>query len=450
MTDVVDFETAKAKQRAKKSKPKAQPREGWEAQLQVNDYGQVRKSLANVMTILSRHPEWCDVLAYDAFAEAIVATKAPPTRDQDRPSKREIGEWSDVDSVRTAAWLSDNYRIDVAPTTVDQAIQSVADRHIVHPVRDYLNSLKWDADQRLPSMLATHFGAEHTPYTAAIGTRWMIGAVARVMRPGCKVDTMVVLEGAQGIMKSSALRALAGPQWFADSGLSIGDKDGYQLLRRVWIYEIPEFASIKAARDIERVKAFLTSQVDHYRPSYARRSKDFPRQCVFAGSTNESEYLLDRTGSRRFWPFACGRIDIAAIERDRDQLWAEAVTRFQSKERWWVDSVELRRLCEAEQEDRTPQDPWIHFAREWFTREGMDDPDRIDPAKGITTAEFLRGAISMNKDRVDRAAETRAGHVLRELGWRHKRVRTGNELLWKYFPPVPTCTNATEEGQNAQ
>jgi len=419
MTQPIDLNAEKAKRKHRKP---PEPRKGWESLLQLNSEGNVKKSLANVMTIMAEHPEWESVLAYDAFSESIVATKVPPTREQDRPTNQIEGEWAEADSVRTAAWLAEKYRIDIGPMTVEQAVQGLAHRRIVHPVRDYLRGLKWDAVQRLPKMLTTHFGAEPSEYVSSIGVRYMIGAVARIMKPACQMDTMLVLEGPQGILKSSALRVLAG-HWFADSGLDIGNKDSYQSLRRVWIYEIPEFASIKAARDIERVKAFLTSRSDHYRPSYGRRAIDVPRQCVFAGSTNESEYLLDKTGARRFWPFKCGRINLVALERDRDQLWAEALARFESNERWWVDSLELRDLCETEQADRTPVDPWVPIVQQWLADgfvlvpDGGGGFDRVNPADGITTTDVLRGAINMHKERIDRAAETRAGQVLRHLGW---------------------------------
>jgi predicted P-loop ATPase len=283
----------------------------------------------------------------------------------------------------------------------------------------------------------------------------MVGAVARIEQPACQMDTMLVLEGPQGILKSSALRVLAG-HWFADSGLAIGEKDSYQSLRRVWIYEIPEFASIKAARDIERVKAFLTSRCDHYRPSYGRRAIDVPRQCVFAGSTNESEYLLDKTGARRFWPFKCGRIDLVSLERDRDQLWAEAFTRYQSKERWWVDSLELRDVCEAEQADRTPVDPWVPIVQRWLGEgyvlvpDGAGGYDRVNPANGLTTTDLLKGAISMHNERIDRAAETRAGQVLRHLGWEARQIRTGSERVRRYFAPAQPVTTDTAESSDNQ
>lgn len=437
VTDPIDLNT----ERQKRKQRQAPPREGWEGLLQCTPEGNVKRTLANTLTILSEHEEWHGLLAYDAFAESVVTVRPPPTRDQDRPAVHEAGEWSEADSVRTAAWLADKYHIDVGPMVVEQAALSVARRRVVHPVRDYLAGLRWDASQRLPGMLAAYFGAPSNPYTESIGVKWMIGSVARVMRPACQMDTMLVLEGPQGIRKSTALRVLAG-EWFADSGLAIGEKDSYQNLRRVWIYEIPEFASIKAARDIERVKAFLTSRCDRYRPSYARRAIDVPRQCVFAGSTNESEYLLDRTGSRRFWPARCGRIDIDGLRRDRDQLWAEAVSRYESREPHWIESAEVQQLAAEEQAERTPVDPWLEIFAAWLEkpnqqiRLGMDDYVRLDiEHDGLTTDEALRGAIGMSSDRLDRMSEMRAGACLRELGYVRYRVRRGDRRVYAYFRP---------------
>ena len=174
--------------------------------------------------------------------------------------------------------------------------------------------------------------------------------MARVFRPGCKADCTLILEEAQGTLKSTACAVLAlSPEWFADGIADLGSKDSAQDLRGKWIVEIAELSAMTRAA-VERVKAFISRQVDHYRPSYGRRSQDFPRQTVFIGSTNSDEYLADETGNRRFWPVRIGRIDIPALQRDVEQIWAEAVVAFKAGEQWWLDAE-----LEAEAREATGQ-----------------------------------------------------------------------------------------------
>jgi putative DNA primase/helicase len=450
-------ETVYRKVGKKKEKSKPEPRGGWEADLQLSDAGEVRKLLPNVITILASHPEWSGVLVYDEFAGETITTRVPPTRSTDTPSHQTTGPWTDVDSVRTAAWVTSRYGFDCSVALVDSAVEAVSRRRTVHPVREYLTGLTWYGVERLPTMLVQYFGADDNLYTRSIGEMWMIGAVARMMRPGCKFDTMLVLEGPQGRLKSTALSVLGGA-WFTDTGLVLGDKDSYQAMRNVWIFEIPEFAAIINARDIERVKGFLTSCCDHYRPSYARRVIDVPRHCAFAGSVNPNGpgYLHDQTGARRFWPFSCGTIQIADLRKDRDQLWAEAVLKFTAGQKWWVENEELQEACKEQQAERTYQDDWVPIVRNWlggeyakslvgrpsFSRTGI--LVRPFDGAGIGTADVLRSAIGLPTEKFDKATQMRAGRALSACGYERKRVSLQENVReWRYFP----CPTYREVGQ---
>lgn len=428
MADVIDIDTPSKGKRSRAGKPRPPVPErqhaDWEIGLACNSKGAPRACLANVMHVLARHPEWHGVLAYDAFAQNVITRKQPPMRAQDAPSSYEIGDWGDADTVRTAAWMTTEVGIDAAPSHVDSAVNTIAQKVIVHPVRDWLASLEWDGKQRLPSLLSRYFGAAHVPYTSAVGTRWMVSAVARVHEPGAKADCMVVLESdEQGIGKSSALRILASPAWFADTGITIGEKDSYQSLRRKWIYEFAELAAIKSARDVERVKNFLSSQCDTFRASYGHRTQDYPRQVVFAGSTNERAYLADPTGARRFWPVRCSCIDLAALERDRDQLWAEARVRYESREPWHLDTPELRALAVSEQTAREQHDDWLDLVSRWLeaptvpTPGSREERQRVELADGFTTLDVQLGAIGLTPDKITSGTNARVGHVLRKLGF---------------------------------
>jgi len=398
----------------------------WRIGLIVTDKGP-KRCIANVMHVLSMHPDWSGVLAWDAFGQAVVTRSRPPMRAQDAPANYAVGDWADEDSVRTAAWFIVEVGFEPGTKMVDEAVAAAARRHVVHPIRDWLSSLTWDGVTRLSAFASSYLGAPETKYAAAVGRRWMIAAVARVYEPGCKVDSLLGLEGAQGIGKSSALRLLAGAEWFADTGISIGDKDSYQSLRRKWIYEFAELASIRG-REIERVKNFLSSQVDTYRASYGRRTQDHPRQVIFAGSTNEQQYLADPTGSRRFWPLRCGTINLRALARDRDQLWAEARAAYEAGEPWHLDTTELRALAAAEAEERAEHDDWEDIVGRWLAR-----PSR-DLAPGVTTGDVLIAALNVSPDRITPAATQRIGRVMSRLGLHRRQVRLdGARREWRYF-----------------
>jgi len=174
-----------------------------------------------------------------------------------------------------------------------------------------------------------------------------------------------VLEGPQGIRKSTALRTLAG-EYFTDELADLGSKDAAMQTRGVWIIELSELDSLSHS-EVARIKAFMSRTTDRFRPPYGMRLVESPRQCVFAGTVNHSTYLRDETGGRRFWPVACGRIDADAVARDRDQLWAEAEAkaRFDAGSVWWMDTAELIQLASDQQVDRYEGDPWEEVIGPW-------------------------------------------------------------------------------------
>jgi predicted P-loop ATPase len=189
-----------------------------------------------------------------------------------------------------------------------------------------------------------------TEYSRAVGSRWLVSAVARVLRPGAKADCCLILEGAQGIRKSTALRTLAG-EYFTNELADLGSKDAAMQTRAVWIIELSELDNLSHS-EVARIKAFMSRTTDRFRPPYGMRLVELPRQCVFAGTVNHSTYLREETGGRRFWPGACGRIDVDGLARDRDQLWAEAKARFDAGVVWWLETVELVQMAADQQVDR--------------------------------------------------------------------------------------------------
>jgi len=297
---------------------------GWRTALLLSRKNSPKPLLANALIALRQAPQWQGVLAYDEFALVAVQMKPPPwLKHEDHWTAL---QWTDRDDALAADWLQHQH-IGVTVNVAATAAETVAKDHSFHPVRDYLQNLSWGGAERIGNFARRYLGAADTPYHCAVSRCLFIAAVARIMRPGCKADYVPILEGAQDKGKSTAIEFLFTP-WFSDDLAELGTKDAAMQVRVAWGIEIAELASMTRG-EIERVKAFITRKVDRFRPSYGRRVIEVPRQSVFIGSTNSDTYLKDETGGRRFWPIRCGgSIDLKAIARDRDQLWAEAVAQF--------------------------------------------------------------------------------------------------------------------------
>jgi len=392
--------------------------DGWLDKLDTSERGERKPSLRNAFLMLKFGLDARTWLARNEFTADVVTIAAPPW---DAPR----GPWTDQDDLRARLRLGAMYGVDFRTETVAGAVQLVADGNTYHPVREYLSGLKWDNRLRLTSWLrdylgaATHLDPESERYLGAVGMMWMIGAVARIYEPGCKFDTVLILEGGQGKGKSTALNVLAG-EWFTDTPFSLGDKDAYQSLRGKWIVELAELDAFNKAEST-RAKAFFSSRSDNFRPSYGRRNVDVPRQCVFAGTTNQNEYLRDASGNRRYWPVLTLKPDIDALARDRDQLWAEAVMLYRERVPWWP-SAEARELFDRMQALREIGDPWEAIIDAWLA-----EPDvGLQAAEGgITTTQVLRDCLRVEIGRMDeRAMQMRVAKALTRIGLVREQART--------------------------
>jgi len=322
---------------------------GWWGKLACFENGEPKGILMNVAIVLREAQEWQGVLAFNEFANAVYFVgQSPLNGDAACPC-----EFADNDDRRVTEWMQ-QAGIHVRKEVVGDAVEMVAREHTYHPVREYLGSLTWDGKPRLDTWLTYYAGVDDTLYARAVGRCCLISAVARVYRPGVKADCMMILEGPQGIGKSTAIRILGDPceaGWFVDDIKinGFGSKEAKEQIRGMWVAELAELDGISRA-DIDSTKAFLSRTTDHYRPPWGKRAADFPRHCIFIGSVNGDEYLKDSTGGRRFWPIRCRSIDIPALLNDRDQLWAEAVARFRGGTKWWLDDEEIIAQATAEQE----------------------------------------------------------------------------------------------------
>ena len=414
----------------------------------TNKEGGARSVLANAVTLLRESPEWNDVLAFNEFTLYITTKKAAPWQ------QRAGANWTDYDHSRTTEWLQ---RHDVLVNTQvsAEAVQTVARENRFHPVRDYLNNLTWDGTPRLESWLMTYLGVPESTFIGAVGPRWMISAVARIFRPGCQCDHTLLLEGPQGIRKSTALQTLAGDEWFTDHISDLGGKDSRLELHGKWIIEFSELAAVRRG-DVERVKAFLTARIDNFRTPYARCCEAVPRSCIFAASLNDATPFTDPTGSRRFWPVRCGQINIEALKSDRDQLWAEAYARYRAGEVWWLDTDELNQAATAEQDERYDPGVWDEVILDW-----IENPtQRFDPsgqqaipiepyesdAERVTVTDVLQHAIGKPLDRLTQADRNQVVRCLTHAGWKRKqdRSRGPSRGIWFYIRPVGTSLEGWE------
>lgn len=308
------------------------------------------------------------------------------------------------------------------------AVRAVAELNRYHPVRDWLESLHHDGKPRLDSWLTRYLGVDASPYSPAVGRAFLVAMVARVMRPGCKHDHVLVLGGAQGIGKSTACRILGG-DWAGDNMPSIRDgaREAGLYLRGHWLVELAELAPSRKAEQ-EDLKAFLTRAADEIRAPYARRADIVPRQCVFVGTTNEPTFLRDASGGRRYWPVTCGaRIDTEGLAADREQLFAEAVAAFRSGEAWHLPP-ELEQLAKIEQEAVREEHPWDEPIRRIL--DDLTEGDGFDrqPKDSVTVAEVL----TLLRIPIEKQNGTNAKQVagtLRMLGWKSKHTGRGNRWV---------------------
>jgi predicted P-loop ATPase len=386
----------------------------WRADLIRSATGRILANLANAITALRGAPEWCGLLAFNEFALSVTTIRSTPWG--------HVAEWSEQDDRLCANWMQ-HRGIQVKDVEVAKAVETVARDRSYHPVREYLEQLKWDGTGRLDQWLILYLGASQSELIQAIGSKWIISGVARIYKPGCKADHCLIIEGPQGSLKSSAVRELA-PEWFTDDMPELGTKDAALATIGAWIMELAELDAMTRA-DVSRIKAFISRSTDRFRPPYGRRMIESPRQCIFAGTVNSSQYLRDETGGRRFWPVTCGRINLDALRRDRDQLWAEAVTRYKRGESWWLEEPALIEAAAEEQETRYSADPWEEPIAAFLS-------NRTIP---VTTADVLRLAIEKPRGQWTRADETRVGAILLRLGCtRGPREPTGSRRR-TYEPP---------------
>lgn len=361
----------------------------WRHNLQMGDKGP-KRNLTNTMAHIRGLPELGKNLRFNEMTQEI-EWRGKPIEDPDVVDIRLLLE-------------RENYQPqdrDVRP-----AIDRVCRESAYNPVVDYLTPLKWDGTKRLHRWMQTLLGAPDTPFVQLVGPKVLISAVARAMEPGCKVDTIVVLEGDQGLKKSSAIATLFGEEYTAES-VSLFDQHSKMVMQMMgaWCVELAEFVAV-IRKDMNAVKGLISMRSDRVVLPYAKSASTHPRRCIFFGTINPDDmgYLTDGTGNRRYWPVSVTKIDIAGIIEKRDQLWAEAYHLYREGERWWLDGDE-NVVAEAETSQRQEQDAWAPI---------LEDKLRCHDE---VTSDFALTQLGIPHERKDKRAQMRVGAALRSIGF---------------------------------
>jgi len=387
----------------------------------------------NYFVAIMTNDSWAGVLSYCQLTQTTMLTKPIPTSREPK-SKFQPRPMRDSDITHARRWFASALGLYRAPKNdVAEAMLAAALENSIDPVRLYLEGLSWDGLKRIDKLLIDYAGAMDTDFNRKVGKLWMISAVARIYDPGCKADCALILESPQGIGKSTFLETLASKEWFHDGLPDLHSKDAAAGLRGKWIIELPELSAMRRS-DVEAVKAFLSRTTERFRPAYARTEVIEPRRCVFAGTTNRSDYLVDDTGGRRFWPVPVSNINISNLQRDRDQLWAEAVFCFKQPEaKWWLDPSDEIVAANLIMQ-RATDDPWeaavvnyIEKLSEVSTREILDSLGI--PLSNQTKSDSMRVASIITRRSWVRDGKFTAGQsrgLTRYINPRREFYRLGN------------------------
>lgn len=407
----------------------------WTARLTRDQNGVFHKTFNNIMLLIQNVPELYGCVRKDDFSGRLYAAEELPWR-------TEKGYWIDADTTELRRYFETRYN-GFRPSKADikDAIVASSVKQKFHPVRDYLNALEWDGIPRLDTLFIDYLGVEDSAYTRAVTRKSLVGAVARVMSPGCKFDYMVVFVGKQGRGKSSMIYKLAGEgDWFTDSVVTFDGSKAFEAVTGKWLVEVPEMHAFDRVT-LNQAKAFITKQSDFYRSAYAEFPEDRQRQCVFFGTTNNRECLRDDTGGRRFWT-----LDTDVIERkkdiftelsdERDQIWAEAVVRWCEDEPLYLPP-DIEAMAEESQEAHREAHPWEETIKnfmaldvpedwdEWdlsrrmvFWSGGTTDKFNLVPRTKICVREVWQEALQMSLASLDQQkARIIAAIITRTAGW---------------------------------
>lgn len=363
-----------------------------------------------------------DMFWYDEFHMKYYTTLPRPTNNGKYDKTKR--EFSNIDN----SYLLDFFQSSLGlPRMTDdilyKAVLMFCHANVRNEVKEWFDSLKWDGVKRIDRFFTDCLASRDNEYTRAVGRNFWTSMVARVYKPGCKSDYMVVLEGKQGVGKSEAMKAIGG-EWFTEAGANIESKDFHQIMNGNILVEIAELNSFNKA-ETSRIKSVITTRTDRYRAPYDRKPQDYPRQSIFVGTTNESEWQRDSSGGRRFWPIRCGFVELRKIVENREQLFAEAVVRFKSGADWYkTPQVETLQ----QQELRREVDEWEHVVENFILR-----PENLD---FVTTLDIAEKALKIEVSKVDVRVQRRISTILHGLGWEKSSTILSGKKMRGWRPKI--------------
>lgn len=377
--------------------------------------------ICNVQTcrmMLESIREFKDMFWFDEFHQKYYTRMPKPTATGIDDSVR---EFSTIDNLFLLDFFQSKLGLSrLGDEMLNKAVMMHSQKNLRNEPKDWFETLEWDGKKRIDEFFIDCFGGKPGEYTRAVGRNFWTSMVARIYRPGCQNDYMVVLEGAQGIGKSTALQAIGG-KWYTTASNAIERSDFYQVLQGNILIEIAELDAFSKA-EVTRIKSVITDSTDRYRAPYDRKPQDYPRQSVFVGTTNESHWQRDHTGGRRFWPIYCQDINLQKIKDDREQLFAEAIVRFKKGADWYMTPFDETK---AEQERRRQVDEWEDRIEAYLTRPGGAD--------WTTIMDIAESALKIEAGKVDVRVQRRIAAALSSLGWEKVLARLDNKRkrVWK-------------------
>lgn len=421
--------------------------ESWLGRIAMNDQGHPLATDANLLLYFEHHPAWKDTLGYDERRNRPVFLKPAPFDDTKPRGEFEFAR----DKTDISLWFQSRAKMTgrITKDDIHSAILSSSWRRAFDPLQQYVMSLSgtWDNVPRLETALQRAAGTPDGEWPRAIFPIWMKSLVARILWPGCKADSMLILEGKQGFKKSTFFSSLLpDSRYFSDSLSRVGHS--IETIRQVHagpaIFEIGELSGLKK-QEVEEIKAFLSAQEDDLRPLYEppRKAK---RRAIFVGSTNQREYLRDETGGRRFWPVRVEKeIDMQLVLEEREQWFAEALKRVQDGELWWLKNGRASQLAQAEQDARFEEDIWHQPIAKWLdnqrapdvavpssaTQQMQNEMNREKAGQYVTTVQVATFALKIELKNARTAEGIRINKILRSLGWTPERFEDPEDKKWK-------------------
>ena len=397
--------------------------DSWMTKLAVNrKTGEAESTIENAVLILANDPNLAGRIALNEFSGRPTLRGSVPWR------KAKDGDlWEDADEANLRLYLERRWGFS-GKDKINDALSITLKTNAYHPVREYLQGLEWDGVERLDTCIVRYLETDDTPYVRAVTRKWMCGAVKRIMEPGCKFDSMLLIQGQQNVGKSRFCQIIS-RGWINTSIARMDGKEAYEAVRGVWIVEVAELAAARRSEQ-ESQKQFLSAQTDTYRPAYGKNVVVFPRQCVFFGTTNDPEPLKDDTGGRRYWVVRSHKTStgtLPGLEEEVDQLWAEALVRYRAGEKLWLDDDLIAKEAQEIQAENTYRDEWIGIIQDFLDRpipkdwESRSPEDRRAYIAGDTLEKLdekdlmRRNRVSGTEIRVECIGEDRTGNKGNDL-----------------------------------